>query len=145
MNNTTKYSIIAFSFFLLVLIRVFETKLFYDPFIQFYKTIYFSSKIPDYSFTKIVLFTFLRYLLNSIISIFILFISFKKREITRFSVVFYSLAFIVLIFFYSIVLLNFSYELKQVFFYIRRFLIQPIFILILLPAFYYQNYIANNK
>ena len=46
MNNTTKYIIIGLSFFLLVLIRVFETKLFYDPFIQFYKTIYFSSKIP---------------------------------------------------------------------------------------------------
>ena len=141
----SKLILIGLSFVLLVLIRVFENKLFYDPFISYYKNInYFEREAPNYELTTIIISTFVRYFINSIISLFILFIAFRKREIISFSILFYTISFIALISFYTILLVNFSDDIKQVFFYIRRFLIQPIFILILLPAFYYQNSIQNN-
>lgn len=144
MNQKARITLILLSFCILGLIRVFESKIFYDPFTAYYKTNYFKKETPNYELLAIITNTFVRYLINSIISIFILFIAFRKKEIIRFSILFYSILFIILISIYTITLLNFSDDLKQVFFYIRRFLIQPIFILILLPAFYYQNSIQNN-
>ncbi len=144
MNQKARITLILLSFCILGLIRVFESKIFYDPFTAYYKTNYFEKETPNYELLAIITNTFVRYLINSIISIFILFIAFRKKEIIRFSILFYSILFIILISIYTITLLNFSDDLKQVFFYIRRFLIQPIFILILLPAFYYQNSIQNN-
>jgi len=140
-----KIFLIGLLFFLLGLIRVFENELFYDPFIKFYKQIHLSKSSPDFEFLKISLHTFLRYLLNTILSIGILYTAFRKKEITRFSIAFYSIAFIVLISIYTLIIMNLNQGLHQIFFYIRRFLIQPIFILLLLPAFYYQHIIKHKE
>jgi exosortase F-associated protein len=134
---------IAIIFIALVLIRAYESVLFYDPFIAYYKTTYFLSDIPNYNLAKITINTVFRYSINSILSITILYIAFNKRDVLRFSTLLYISLFILLIILYQIILLNLSNELKQMFFYVRRFLIQPIFILILLPAFYYQQKIKK--
>ncbi len=144
MSKRVKVLIIVFAFALLALIKINEDIIYYDPFISYFKNNYFNQSTPNYKLFKLLTNTTARYLINSLISIFILYIAFQKKSIIRFSILFYSLAFIILITCYSIILFNFSIDLKQVFFYIRRFLIQPIFILILLPAFYYQNSIQNN-
>ncbi len=144
MSKRVKVLIIVFAFALLALIKINEDIIYYDPFISYFKNNYFNQPTPNYTLFKLLTNTTARYLINSLISIFILYIAFQKKSIIRFSILFYSLAFIILITCYSIILFNFSIDLKQVFFYIRRFLIQPIFILILLPAFYYQNRIQNN-
>ncbi len=144
MSKRVKVLIIVFAFALLALIKINEDIIYYDPFISYFKNNYFNQPTPNYTLFKLLTNTTARYLINSLISIFILYIAFQKKSIIRFSILFYSLAFIILITCYSIILFNFNIDLKQVFFYIRRFLIQPIFILILLPAFYYQNSIQNN-
>jgi exosortase F-associated protein len=51
----------------------------------------------------------------------------------------YLLFFIILISLFFIVLFFFGETNKMTLFYIRRFLIQPIFLLLFLPAFYYQK------
>lgn len=142
-SKISKSLVIALLFFAIGLIRVFENELFYDPFIKFYKEIHLMKSSPDFDFPKILLHSFFRYFLNTILSIGILYIAFRKKEIIRFSIVFYSIAFIVLISLYTVVIINLNEQLYQVLFYIRRFLIQPIFILLLLPAFYYQRTIKN--
>jgi len=144
-SKILKVLLIGLLFFSLGLIRVFENELFYDPFIKFYKQIHFVKSIPDFKLSKILLNTFLRYFVNTTLSIGILYIAFRKKEIIRFSIVFYSISFIVLICSYTIVIINLNKELYQILFYIRRFLIQPIFVLLLLPAFYYQNSIKNKE
>ena len=138
-SKTLKITIIGFLFLILVLIRIFEDELFYDPFILFYKKILYSKNIPEINLINIILNTFYRYLINFLISIIILFIAFNNKEVLRFSIIFYTISFIILIGLYLYILSHLTKELYQVFFYIRRFLIQPIFILILLPAFYYQQ------
>jgi len=136
---------IGFLFLLLALVRVFENELFYDPFIQFYKQLHYINKTPNYSLTNLLIHTFFRYSINSLLSILILLIAFRKRDIMRFTIIFYTVLFFVLISFYTVILLNFTEEFYKIFFYVRRFLIQPIFILLLLPAFYYQQKITPQK
>lgn len=130
---------IGFLFTCLVLIRVFESDLFYDPYIIFYKSHYSLDTLNNLDFFKLILNTFLRYFINSIISLVILYIAFKSKDIVRLSTIFYCIAFIILIGAYIPFELTLNKDSYQVFFYIRRFLIQPIFILLLLPAFYYQR------
>jgi len=142
-SKILKTLLIGLLFFALGLIRVFENELFYDPFIKFYKQFHFVKSPPNFEFSKIILNTFFRYFLNTILSIGILHVAFKKKEVIQFSIAIYSIAFIVLISLYIITISNLNNELFQILFYIRRFLIQPIFILILLPAFYYQRIIKN--
>jgi len=144
-SKILKALFIGLLFFTLGLIRVFENELFYDPFIKFYKQIHLAKSSPDFKFSKILLHTFLRYFSNTTLSIGILYIAFRKKEILRFSIAFYSIAFIVLISLYTVATINLNKELYQILFYIRRFLIQPIFILLLLPAFYYQRIIKNKE
>jgi exosortase F-associated protein len=126
-------------FVILALIRVYENELFYDTFITFYKSHYSLDSLLNLDYTKLFLNTFFRYLLNAIISIAILYFAFKTKEILRFSVLFYSIGFTILISAYILIVLNLTQDIYQLFFYTRRFLIQPIFILLLLPAFYYQR------
>jgi exosortase F-associated protein len=140
-----KIAIIGFLFLLLGIVRVFEDDLFYDPFILFYKQLHYIKETPNYSLIKILTYTFFRYSINCLISIAILFIAFRKKEVIRFSVIFYITLFIILISIYTITVINLTEESHQIFFYIRRFLIQPIFILILLPAFYYQQNIIHRQ
>ena len=142
-SKISKSLFIGLLFCILGLIRVFENELFYDPFIKFYKQLHLTNSIPNFDFLKILLHSFFRYFLNTILSIGILYGAFRKKGIIRFSVFFYSIAFIVLISIYTITIANLNEQLYQVLFYIRRFLIQPIFILLLLPAFYYQHTIKK--
>ncbi len=55
-------------FALLILIRVFEDALFYDPYLTFFQNDYLYIDSPRREVLKVTLFTTLRYLLNSIIS-----------------------------------------------------------------------------
>lgn len=143
-SKALKAIIIGILFFVFILVRVFENELFYDPFIKFYKHILLVKSIPSFKFPKILMYTFFRYFINTAVSICILYVAFKKKEIIQFSVVFYATAFIILIGFYTILVKNLSEDTIQLFFYLRRFLIQPIFLLLLLPAFYYQQFM-NHK
>lgn len=138
-SKVLRVSTIIILLAVLILVRVFENELFYDPFITFYKNNYSLNTLLNLDYTSLIVNTFFRYSLNTIISLAILHFSFRKKEILRFSLMFYSLGFFALITAYIFTVLNFTKDLYQLFFYIRRFLIQPIFILLLLPAFYYQR------
>ena len=138
-RKVLRVSAIVILFAILILVRVFENELFYDPFITFYKNYYSLDTLLNLDYTALIVNTFFRYSLNTIISLAILHVVFRKKEILRFSFMFYSFGFFALIIAYIFTVLNLTKDLYQLFFYIRRFLIQPIFILLLLPAFYYQR------
>ena len=139
-----RYRIVLISILIIFLaaIRFYETRLFYDPLINFFKSSdYLRDKIPDFKAGLLILNTFFRYILNSSISIAILGIAFSDRNIVKFSALLY--AFLLLlagsVFIYLILTIENEHFLAL--FYVRRFLIHPIFILVLLPAFYYYRMI----
>ena len=139
MNNISKYILLFILFVLLILIRVFENELFYDPYLLFFQNDYLYIDSPRREVFKLTAFTTLRYALNSIISLGILYLVFKDKSIIRFSSLVYVASFVLLMLVYLYFVVNPRQEDYYLFFNIRRFLIQPIILLVLLPAFYYYK------
>nr|WP_229736546.1 exosortase F system-associated protein [Bizionia arctica] len=124
---------------LLVLIRIFEVQLFYDPYLTFFQNDYLYIDSPRQEVVKLVASTTLRYVLNTIISLGILFVLFKDRSILKFSVLIYSVSYFILISMFLYFVINPRQEDYYLFFNVRRFLIQPLIALLLIPAFYYHK------
>tara|TARA_R110000868_G_scaffold213709_2_gene463829 strand:+ start:18724 stop:19152 length:429 start_codon:yes stop_codon:yes gene_type:complete len=139
MDNKTTYIWLFVLFGLLVLIRVFENQLFYDPYLTFFQNDYLYIDNPRRELLKLTAFTTLRYVLNTVISLAILYVVFKDKSIVKFSTLIYAISFVVLILIYLYFVVNPKQEDYYLFFSMRRFLIQPIILLILLPAFYYYE------
>ena len=139
MDRIFKYIILSVLILLLVLIRFFENDLFYDPYLTFFKNDYLYLDSPRREVFKLTLFTSLRYVLNSMISMAILFVVFRDKGVIKFSAVVYLLAYIVLLVIFLYFVINPRQEDYYLFFNLRRFLIQPLILLILLPAFYYNR------
>ena len=126
---------------LLVLIRFFEDTLFYDPLLEFFKMDYKTLPLPKMDIYPLLTSVVFRFLMNTILSLAILWFVFRDKEIIKFSVILYNFLFILL--FTAFIFIVFTSEgtsSHMVLFYVRRFLIQPLFLLLLLPAFYFQKY-----
>ncbi|WP_417370401.1 exosortase F system-associated membrane protein [Gelidibacter japonicus] len=139
MSNVVKMIALLVFFGLLILIRAFENELFYDPYLTFFKNDYLYIDNPRREIFKLTLFTSLRYFLNSVISLGIIYIFFNDRSVVKFSVLIYVFSFFILLAFFLYFVINPRQEDYYIFFNIRRFLIQPLLLLLLLPAFYYHQ------
>lgn len=129
---------------LLVLIRAYEDKLFYDPFLMYFKTDYNNLPMPELDGVKLFFGLFSRYFLNTTLSLAIIYILFKDIVAIKFSILLYVAFFVILIIALYSVIYCFDETNKMALFYIRRFLIQPIFLLLFLPAFYFQLQTSKN-
>ena len=139
MVNYRKYILLFVLFLLLVLIRVFEDQLFYDPYLLFFKNDYLYIDNPRQEVFKLTVFTTLRYVLNTIISLCIIYVIYKNKAMVKFSSAIYTIAYIILLILFLYFVLNPKQENYYIFFNIRRFLIQPILLLLLIPALYYHK------
>lgn len=139
MKKCYKYGIVAFLFILLALIRWFENELFYDPYLSFFHNDYLYMDSPRQEVFKLVVNTSFRYFLNTLISLLILYAFFKEKSLITFSSIIYLVSFIVLIMCYLYFVLDPKQENYYIFFNLRRFLIQPVILLLLFPAFYYNK------
>lgn len=123
----------------LVLVRAFENKLFYDPFLTFFKLDYQNKPLPSFDNIPLFFGLLMRYSLNTILSLIIIYTLFKQLQLIRFALILYGVFFVLLVVVFF-TLLNFSNQPDYlILFYIRRFLIQPLFLLLFVPAFYYQQ------
>lgn len=138
LNNKGNIAQLIFLVGLLALVRTFENQLFYDPFLNYFKE-ESVSVYPEINSVKLYLNLFFRYFLNALISLGILYVIFKDRALVQFSMILYSMFFILLIIGFYIWLNYFDESHKMILFYIRRFLIQPLFILLFIPGFYFQK------
>ena len=139
MRNPITFILLLVLFGLLVLIRVFENELFYDPYLLFFQNDYLYIDSPNRETAKLTLYTSIRYLLNSIISLSIIFLFFRDKSIVKFSALIYLIAYLILISIFLYFVVHPRKEDYYLFFNFRRFLIQPILLLLLLPAFYYYK------
>ena len=139
MINYGKYILLFVLFLLLVLIRVFEDQLFYDPYLLFFKNDYLYIDNPRQEVFKLTVFTTLRYVLNTIISLSIIYVIYKDKAMIKFSSAIFIIAYFILLILFLFFVLNPKQENYYIFFNIRRFLIQPILLLLFLPALYYHK------
>ena len=130
---------IIFCVIALALTRSYETFLFYDPFLDYFKNDYLNLPFPEIEKLRLFWNLFLRYLINSVLSILILYLLFKDSSLIIFVSILYSVLFIALISGLFIVLTVLNENYNFLLFYLRRFLIQPLFLLLFIPAFYLQK------
>lgn len=139
MNTYIKIVLLLISFLLLFLVRGFATDLFYDPLIEYFKNDYLYPKMPSVDLWKLIIDMFFRYVVNSLLTLSIIWLIFERKDYVKFTGFFLMTAFIILIIIFTF-LLRSQFENGYLLpFYVRRFIIHPLFLLILLPAFYFQK------
>ncbi|EJL66073.1 exosortase F system-associated membrane protein [Flavobacterium sp. CF136] len=119
-------------------VRAFEKELFYDPFLIYFDSDFKSLPFPEVDFFKLFGGLLFRYALNGILSVTLIYALFKDTEIIRFTVFLY-LFFLVILFGMFFLILKCYPDGSWLLFYVRRFIIQPVFVLLFIPAFYYQQ------
>ena len=139
MSSKKNLAIVGILIFALILVRAFESKLFYDPFLEFFRGEIQNKPLPEYDGFKLFSGLFFRYLINSLITVSIIYFLFKETSIVKLTS-FLLLGFFIVLITILFLILNFSSDPDFLFiFYIRRFLIQPLFLILFVPAFYYQR------
>ena len=128
----------------LVSVRFLEDKIFYDPFLAFFKGDYKVAQIPEFLWGKLIISHFFRFFLNLFFSAVVIHFMFLNKKWTLQAVVLITVAFL---FFFPIYLwcLYTKMEIGYLFtFSVRRFIIQPIILLLIIPIFYYRKKLAKN-
>lgn len=138
LNNKTRAAGIALSLLGLVLVRAFEETLFYDPFLTFFKSDFRNRALPNFETLPLLVGLVFRYCLNTFFSLAILYGLFMQKQMLLFSTQLYLLVLLVLLLVFFAVVFLLESPNYMVLFYVRRFLIQPILLLLFVPAFYLQ-------
>ena len=128
----------------LISVRFLENKIFYDPFLEFFKADYKVAQVPDFIWGKLMLSHFFRFALNLIFSAIVVHFMFLNKKWTIQAVFLMAVAFL---FFFPIYLwcLYSKMEIGYLFtFSVRRFVIQPIILLLIIPIFYYRKKLGKS-
>ena len=128
----------------LISVRFLEDKIFYDPFLEFFKADYKVAQVPDFIWGKLMLSHFFRFALNLIFSAIVVHCMFLNKKWTIQAVFLMAVAFL---FFFPIYLwcLYSKMEIGYLFtFSVRRFVIQPIILLLIIPIFYYRKKLGKS-
>ena len=139
LSNKIKVVLVVALVLLLAAVRAFEDSLFYDPFSGYFKNDYLNLPFPEFDGVGLFFGMTFRYLLNALISLAIIYILFKDVKLTQFAFFLYVVFFIILISIFFLLITFSDQHHNFLLFYVRRFLIQPLFLLLFVPAFYYQK------
>lgn len=120
-------------------VRYFQYELFYDPFLDYFKAPVDSRIFPEPNMIRMHLSLLGRFALNTFLSLGVIMIIFRRATYLRFSVFFYAILLTVLFGVWQYMLICEFCHGDMAAFYVRRFLIQPLPMLLLIPAFYYQE------
>ena len=137
MNMLLRIGLVLLGLTGLVVVRFYEQSWFYDPLIDFFRSDHKVMELPELAFGRLMWNTFLRYVINTSFSILILWSVFQRREVVQFALMLFVIGALILL-----PLLGILLELEgegghMTLFYVRRFLIQPIGLFVMLPAFYF--------
>jgi len=138
-NNKINVIVILLCVFVFALIRTHQLELFYDPFLLYFKYDYQNSRFPDFNNVKLATSLFLRFAANTIVSLIILYCFFKDIKLIKFASILFTFFFIGLILAFLFIVNSLDNSYNFILFYIRRFLIQPLLLLIFIPAFLFQK------
>ncbi|WP_016989990.1 exosortase F system-associated membrane protein [Flavobacterium sp. ACAM 123] len=124
----------------LVVVRAYEDLLFYDPFLNYFKRDFNALPLPSYDSFHLLLGLLFRYVFNMVLSLGLLYTIFRDLTMIKFASILYVFFFLILVSLFYVVIYFYGAQNNLMLFYIRRFLIQPIFVILFIPAFYYQKW-----
>ena len=126
-------------------VRMLEDKLFYDPFLNYFHEAIKNVPFPPFELGKLIVGHLLRFILNLIFSCLIIHFWFKNRQWTIQGAILITIIFAITfpIYLYCI---SDRFEIGYLFsFYMRRFVIQPLILLLIIPMFYYRKQVDKSK
>lgn len=137
-----RWVLIGFGILGLITVRVVEARVFYDPFITFFKSANRHAVFPAFDWWPLILNYIFRFLLNLIFSLAVLQLLFKNKRWTLQAGVLLLLVFVITLPLYLYCIYT-EFEVGYLFsFYMRRFVIQPITLLLIIPMFYYRQHLS---
>lgn len=129
----------------LIAVRVFEDRLFYDPFLNYFHEIKKGLHFPDFEWGKLIASHLFRFFLNLLFSCLIIQFWFKNKQWTIQGAILILIVFMITFPIYLFCISE-RFEVGQLFsFYMRRFVIQPLILLLIIPMFYYRRRITEQK
>ncbi len=128
----------------LMSVRMVENQLFYDPFLSFFKEANPGISFPEFDWFPLIINYISRWSLNLLFSLMIIHFLFNNK-IWTFQAALLMLIFFVITFAVYLYCIYTQFETGYVFsFYMRRFVIQPLVLLLIVPLFYYRMKIKHN-
>lgn len=135
--NARNIGLVTTGVILLICVRILEEDLFYDPLLHYFKT-HLTQSIPRVHWGALAFSHSFRFILNLIGSCLIIQGFFARLEWTKQAAWIMSILFGVSLAIYtSMLATDFPFG-KLIGFYVRRFVIQPLGVLVLLPIFYWR-------
>lgn len=138
-KNKLKLLLVFVLVMMFLLIRAFEATLFYDPFLEYFHHDYMNLPFPEYDVLQLFSGIIFRYFLNTLLSLAIIFVIFRDKDVLKFVSVLYLMFFVILIIAFFLILFFSDENSNFILFYVRRFLIQPLFLLLFIPALLCQK------
>lgn len=140
MNKLSRILVLLLSLAGVLFIRFYEQHLFYDPLIEFFRyEQHQQSALPDLDMGSYIWNMAYRFLLNGIFSLLAIWALFGKKEYIKLSVILFGALLLVLLLVLYLILTTSQSGSYMGLFYVRRFLMQPLFALLLIPAFYFHK------
>nr|WP_314493760.1 exosortase F system-associated protein [uncultured Chryseobacterium sp.] len=126
----------------LIAVRMMEDRIFYDPFLNYFHEANKNIPFPEFEWGRLVIGYLFRFILNLFFSCVIIHFLFKNKEWTVQGAVLISIIFAITFPIYLFCIYD-RFETGHLFsFYMRRFVIQPLILLLIVPLFYYRRNIV---
>ncbi|WP_265427465.1 exosortase F system-associated membrane protein [Chryseobacterium sp. YIM B08800] len=123
----------------LIAVRMLEDHIFYDPFLNYFHEADYQIAFPHFEWGKLIISYVFRFILNLFFSCIIIHFLFKNKEWTIQGAILITIIFVITfpIYLYCI---SDRFDIGHLFsFYMRRFVIQPLILLLIIPLFYYRQ------
>lgn len=120
-------------------VRILEDQIFYDPFLNYFHEGNKNIPFPEFEWGKLIISHLFRFVLNLFFSCIIIHFLFKNKEWTVQGAVLISIIFAITFPIYLYCIYD-RFDIGYLFsFYMRRFVIQPLILLLIVPLFYYRK------
>lgn len=124
----------------LIMVYLFQKDWFYSG---FYETGAASDKVPDFDPLKFFVSKYLRFMINDTMALGILWALFYEKKYMNFAFVVFLVEAMVLMPFYITGVIWFWDSLRWFLGHLHRLVVNPFFMMLLIPAFYYQKNLNN--
>ena len=123
----------------LIGVRALEDTIFYDPFLNYFHEANKNIPFPDFEWGRLIVGHLFRFILNLFFSCVIIHFIFKNKEWTAQGALLMIIIFAITLPIYLYCISD-RFEIGYLFsFYMRRFVIQPLILLLIIPLFYYRK------
>lgn len=127
----------------LIGVRFLETRLFYDPFLEYFHLANDQLPVPKFDLLKLIGSHVFRFLLNLFFSLIVVYFLFRNRRWTIQAAVLMCIVFFVTFPIYLGCICT-DFKIGYLFsFFVRRFVIQPLILLLIIPMFYYRKHLEK--